>query len=957
MIATQTRIREERPSTPIISNRSPGKEPSETIDPVPFARHGGGENDSSGASSTRQLHETNAPRSRRGMCDSLDSGSDSSPAMPRGRVPKFSSPDEEPIVLPRSAIAPQRARLIPKNSEGIEAGGNGRGGRNRNRRRRPLLFLSSWKFSLLFPTASDSDSGSNSSSSSSNRSKNSQGPLSNTLFTTAKGSRRSNGNGNGNGNSDENNTELISKHNDRTMNNGVADVNLLFALVFEFFRSGMPLKLVRQIGSTGPSWLLPATFRGNHKSQSRFPSQALVVSHDQRLQLQRQRRRRSAQKRRKQPVCISGLPNQGQTCFLNSVLQSLASLEPFLEYLEGIVQFQEEMDHVSSSASLVSDPSDGTLDGYGRLFFSNHPKGPGNSSARDTTFSKQLLDLLKGINYLEGGDEEDENVVDDEILVDGERRLVSTGFQSFWGQRIGVRRGRRRRKRLDPKTLLRRIAKRNQQFSSYGMYEQQDAQELFASLMEVVIHDSELDASPSDRRLEAVSDDGDEHNIVSLSDLLVQIGNEQDRFAEESSGDSLSLIMANKSCITEKDYDRSFPEEEEEEKKQDHNEHTGTTTTFATPPRREETKCNGLTKLSSASNGLATSYPRPNPVDGTKMMRSIMSPITPSPLSGWLGSTLRCSKCKHVRPIQNAPFLDIPLVPTSVPNYLSQAYGSSAKPVSPNASPMPSCSLDECLKNFTSVERVQDVECRSCTIQDEIANLEEEAMMLRGAVETTERRISKKLGEKQKRTDEPEPLEETKYLRDDLLKAEKRLLQLKTMDPDEDDIDPSLSSFERHDDSTYLFGSGSLDQDEKMPLQRCEAKKCLLLTRSPSILCCHVQRRYYDPFTNRMEKCVQFVEFPLFLDLSPYCAYGQKAIIPWAAGSRKEDGAETKRHQSPWKNDNNRSGKMPYRLQSVIEHRGNAYGGHYVAYRRDHSGTWFCVSDSRVTPVSWRNVQ
>lgn len=332
-----------------------------------------------------------------------------------------------------------------------------------------------------------------------------------------------------------------------------------------------------------------------------------------------------------------------------------------------------------------------------------------------------------------------------------------------------------------------------------------------------------------------------------------------------------------------------------------------------------------------------------------------MSPITPSPLSGWLGSTLRCSKCKHVRPIQNAPFLDIPLVPTSVPNYLSKAYGSPVKPVAPNASPMPSCSLDQCLENFTSVERVQDVECRSCTIQEEIANLEEEAMMLRGAVETTERRISKKIGDTNMRTAEPEPLEQTKYLRDDLLKVEKRLFRLKTMDPDEDDAEASIASLARHDDSTFLLDSS--EQDEKMLLQRCEAKKCLLLTRSPSILCCHVQRRYYDPFTNRMEKCVQFVEFPLFLDLSPYCAYGQKAIIPWVAGSRKEGDVETIRQQSRWNNDNNRSGRMPYRLQSVIEHRGNAYGGHYVAYRRDHSGTWFCVSDSRVTPVSWRDVQ
>lgn len=596
---------------------------------------------------------------------------------------------------------------------------------------------------------------------------------------------------------------------------------------------------------------------------------------------------------------IQGIPNFGQTCFMNSVLQSLASLEPFLAYLNRIIQVHHDQSSLNPSLS--------TSDFY----------------------AEQLLEVLLALNGIQA-----------DKVVTSHNRL-----------------------KIDPRQLLTRIGKTNGQFRRKG--EQQDAQEFLQALLGVVINEAQLDSvaaasdfmtftdviipeEPMTAVVAGVEANGyfetwsgpstlQGHGALSLSGLLDSIDKDQKCGLLRSSSSSTTsmpteeeMTSINRLTIPANEFGSNayVPEEKKQED-------------FEIPRhlrvRDSERKIAKAATGPSNSQGRTTSIPREtsweksrNQSTAMKILQSTISSITPSPLSGWLGSTIQCCNCQHVRPIRNTPFFDIPLVPTSVPAYLG---GTSKEGPAPNGYPLPPCSIEQCLAEFTSVERVQDVECRACTILSEIAELQEEEMLLNGAMVSTEKRVKAKGGD---------PLVETSSLKEELNKVQLRLVKLQTTDPDEDDTE--LFCPDNKNESFFSMGDIS---SKSSRLMRCDARKCLSFTRCPSILCCHIQRRYYDPYTDRMEKCVQHVEFDEILNLAPYCAYSPEATTRWVAGSpgsNHRDSTAGKRQ------------RMLYRLGSIIEHRGNAHGGHYICYRRFGS-SWFRISDSSVSLISWNQVR
>ena len=226
------------------------------------------------------------------------------------------------------------------------------------------------------------------------------------------------------------------------------------------------------------------------------------------------------------------------------------------------------------------------------------------------------------------------------------------------------------------------------------------------------------------------------------------------------------------------------------------------------------------------------------------------------------------------------------------------------------------------MEEFTRVERVQGVECRSCTLQHKRVELEEDVTMYRGALESAVAR---------KATDE-----NTKHLRLSLEKAQARLDKVLSVGVDDDD-DADLDVLADEEDGL------SDELEAKLEIERHDSYKCLLLTRLPAILAIHVQRRFFDPVRNCMSKTAQHVIFPEYLDVAPFCA----------TGGPPDDRVKEEHMRSV-----SRKPSIHYRLTAVIEHQGDAFFGHYVSYRRDLSSDgWLFVSDNTVRPVGWNVVR
>eukprot|EP01105_Mastigella_eilhardi_P005021 TRINITY_DN16770_c1_g1_i3.p2 TRINITY_DN16770_c1_g1~~TRINITY_DN16770_c1_g1_i3.p2 ORF type:complete len:396 (+),score=91.87 TRINITY_DN16770_c1_g1_i3:1443-2630(+) len=104
-----------------------------------------------------------------------------------------------------------------------------------------------------------------------------------------------------------------------------------------------------------------------------------------------------------------------------------------------------------------------------------------------------------------------------------------------------------------------------------------------------------------------------------------------------------------------------------------------------------------------------------------------------------------------------------------------------------------------------------------------------------------------------------------------------------------------------------------------------DATKQLAFYELPKVLVVHL-KRFMQTNAGHLRKVGTRVEFPVGLDMKPYCASSV-------------------------------TGSTLYELYGVVEHSGSMDGGHYTAHVRcGHSGMWYYCSDTHVNPVTLQDV-
>lgn len=738
---------------------------------------------------------------------------------------------------------------------------------------------------------------------------------------------------------------------------------------------------------------------------------------------------------------IQGIPNYGQTCFLNSILQSLASLTAFELYLQSqILASSSQQQHYH--------------------YYNNNKK-------KESLFLTRQL--WHGVQHLNG------------------RKLAKQQQHQPW----------------DPRLLLTTIAESHEQFRS--LYQQQDAQELLGALLDVLVKEQEQQQqqqvvaaqqqqqsqqrprignpsmafnppkiwalSPSFLRLyhraalsiedyphneycynndlDIDDDDDDDDDILSVAssarERAQQVQKEKHEASIYASNENPSKeINGNHSTTSTKlSSDSSSPEQigpilcilaGEEEKKNEEFEvrivpqqHSSSSPTKLSnqlvdrsihdmkqpqEPTSEKVRNNDPNHSLHDKNGVASDVTGSPPSSSASLILpssqsySEMSVSTPAsyqswsssqqhrrtrkirtterlamPLTGWMGSTLQCATCHYVRPIQNTPFIDLSIVPTAVSaRSIGDFYYSTTSALRHTknnipSSPSPSCTVEECLSEFTRLERVEQVDCPSCTKLHHWHKIQEEVEFWEYTLKDATAVLQKKkqqstLGEILTATSHGE----LQSIQEELDRNKEILRQLEQINCEEDDFGQRMA---------LLLGMPSDDSDEseeeeerEIPFIRQDANKCLFLTRLPPVFCLHVQRRFYDPQTSRLDKTTQTVLFEEFLNVAPYCAYtttttsktgssnnnnpnqnGHAAAAPsWIAGTTTTTKATTTTTTTTPEH----CCQIFYRLKAVLEHRGGANCGHYVCYRRASSSNtdgWYYISDDVVRRVSWNTVQ
>ncbi|KAG0374460.1 hypothetical protein BGX24_010383 [Mortierella sp. AD032] len=363
-----------------------------------------------------------------------------------------------------------------------------------------------------------------------------------------------------------------------------------------------------------------------------------------------------------------------------------------------------------------------------------------------------------------------------------------------------------------------------------------------------------------------------------------------------------------------------------------------------------------------------------------------------NPMIGMLASRLSCMQCGYTEAVRHFTFDNLSL---SLPSAHS-------------------CNIEECLQQYITLESLNDVVCRKCSL---IATLD-------------------RIGNKLKQLDTPAEVQTN------ISRSSRRRIRNRDMDMDSDYLsDDSRSSFSASEsesgdetssqytsefeettrmrmtlDKTYtkaekaakkskllqqrkaLEAAIKSDVEKTLPdikISKVVSRHCtkqVMLAKPPSVLCLHFIRSQYSNY-GTVSKNSCHVRFPEYLDLSPFCTTGVLLTRPNLPMSISEQDLERMGYdRSGSSSSSSESGstikdgetsssqqRVIYKLQSIVVHYGGHSYGHFIAYRRKPESMvskvgpvglgldgsyygngrredWFRVSDETVESVSLENV-
>ncbi|KAI1300521.1 hypothetical protein EDD11_006165 [Mortierella claussenii] len=345
-----------------------------------------------------------------------------------------------------------------------------------------------------------------------------------------------------------------------------------------------------------------------------------------------------------------------------------------------------------------------------------------------------------------------------------------------------------------------------------------------------------------------------------------------------------------------------------------------------------------------------------------------------NPLIGMLASRLSCMQCGYTEAVRHFTFDNLSL---SLP-------------------PHHSCTIEDCLRQYINLESLHDVVCRKCSLLATLARIQRDIKRLDNSTSATGAHASIIMRRRRRRHMELEEVEDVHADSDgsSFMDSDRDAYSESDLDFSLEGSDDEMTTMSRSTngatstrsldhrqhqagkrDPTKLIAQLTLQQailesaiksdvertlPKHLKLFKVVSRHCtkqVMIAKPPPVLCLHFIRSQYSNY-GTISKNSCHVQFPEYLDISPFCTTGvlltqpnlpmsiseqelgrlgggnSDSIMASASSHSVKQHRQASQMSSILQNKQERQGRVMYRLQSIVVHYGGHSYGHFIAYRR-----------------------